>query len=471
MRSKLSNQFLINYLIAFVLSVLAAFFALVFMSFAGDVISKTLVKNIYPASQIIREDYQNIDPTPVVQNGGGIQVINERYEVVYSEGLDTLGTKQFTPQQFTDFLRHSKSLGIPWHYDILYHEQGRFWLVVTFPTSFRIDFRVVYNREVLSKDMKNVSGALAIVLIFYLLILAFFALVFSKITAVRITNPLRKLSEGTKRLREGDYSARVDLHMKNEFAELQDTFNAMAERIEMETALRKQSEDARRQLILDISHDLKNPLASITGYAELCMKKNESQEQAEFLQIIHKNSLRANRLLQELFELSRLENPEFSIKPAKTDVCEYLKQVCGELLPALEQAGFGYEFNIPDEPLYSFIDTDQMSRAFHNLAGNALRYNPKGTVISVSVSEEAGSITILFKDNGIGIPAHLAEEVFKPFVRVDSSRNPKTGGTGLGLSIARKIIESHGGSIVLDTSVKPGCTFRITLAKVSAVVH
>ncbi len=467
MRSKISNQFLINYLIAFVLSVLAAFFALAFMSFSGDVISKTLVKNVYPASQIIREDYRDIDPAPVVQNGGGIQVINERYEVVYSEGLDTLGTKQFTPQQFTDFLIYSKSLGIPWHYDILYHEQGRFWLVVTFPTSIRIDYKLVYNREVLSKDMKNVSGALALALVFYLLVLAFFALVFSKITAVRITNPLRRLSEGTKRLREGDYSARVDLNMKNEFAELQETFNAMAERIEMETALRKQSEDARRQLILDISHDLKNPLASITGYAELCMKKNDSREQAEFLQIIHNNSLRANRLLQELFDLSRLENPEFTIKPVKTDICEYLKQVCGELLPTLEQTGFGYDFNIPDESIPSMLDAEQMSRVFHNLTDNALRYNPKGTVISVSLLEEAGSITILFKDNGIGIPAHLAEDIFKPFVRVEESRNPETGGTGLGLSIARKIIVAHGGSIVLDTSAKPGSTFRIILAKAS----
>lgn len=463
MKSKLSNQFLINYLIAFALSILAAFFALTIMNFAGNLISKNLVKNIYPASKIIRDDYHEIDPTPVVQNGGGIQVINERYEVVYSAGLNNLATDKFTTQQFTDFLVHSKSIGIPWHYDILYHDEGNFWLVVTFPTSIRIDFELVYNREVLSKDMKNVSGALALVLLFYLLVLAFFALVFSKITAVRITNPLRKLSEGTRRLREGDYSARVDLNMKNEFAELQDTFNAMAERIEMETALRKQSEKARRQLILDISHDLKNPLASITGYSELCMKKNPSREQAEYLQIIHKNSLRANRLLQDLFELSRLENPEFSIKPVETDVCEYLKQVCGEILPALEQAGFGYDFNIPDEPVYALIDTEQMSRVFHNLASNALRYNARGTNLTVGLSEMDDNIVILFGDDGIGIPAHMAEEIFKPFVRVDDSRNPETGGTGLGLSIARKIVTAHGGSIELDTDAKPGCTFRITL--------
>ncbi len=463
MRSRISNQFLINYLIAFVLSILAAFFALVIMSFATDAIAKTLVKNRYPASRIMRDDYREIDPGPVVQNGGGIQVINEQYEVVYSAGLDTLGTKQFTTQQFTDFLVYSKSLGIPWHHDILYNERGKFWLVVTFPTSIRIDFKVVYNQEVLSKDMKNVSGALVAVLIFYLLVLAFFAAVFSRITAVRITNPLRKLCEGTKRLREGDYSARVDLHMKNEFAELQDTFNAMAERIEKETELRKQSEEARRQLILDISHDLRNPLASITGYTELCMKKAESPEQAGYLQIIHKNSARASRLLKDLFELSKLENPEFTIKPYKTELCEFLRQTCGELLPKLEQAGFTYDFIIPDEPIWSLVDEEQMSRVFHNLVDNAVRYNPTGTEITISLFEKPGQASIIFKDNGIGIPADMVENIFKPFVRVDSSRNSETGGTGLGLSIVRKIIQAHEGSIELETGENRGCTFYITL--------
>ncbi|MBP7176111.1 MAG: HAMP domain-containing histidine kinase [Thermoclostridium sp.] len=463
MKGKISNQFLMNYLIAFVLSILAAFFALLLMSFAGNVIEKTLMKNIYPASQIIKDDYHQIDPLPVVENGGGIQIINARYEVVFSEGLNTLQTNKFTTQQFTDFLIHSKSLGIPWHYDILYNETENFWLIVTFPTSIRIDFSLVYNEAVLSKDMKKVSGALVAVFIFYLLVLAFFAFIFSKITSARITNPLRKLSEGTRRLREGDYSARVDLQMKNEFAELQNTFNTMAERIERETALRKQYEEDRRQMIMDISHDLKNPLASITGYAELCMKRAQSQEQAGYLETIHKNSLRASGLLAELFELSRVENPEFNLKPRKCDVGEFLRQACAELLPKLEQADFEYEFDIPDAPIFCLLDEEQMNRVFHNLADNALRYNPKGTRISISLCEKPGSVIILFKDNGIGIPAEMSENIFKPFARVDDSRNPETGGTGLGLSIAHKIIAKHGGSIALETDINRGCVFIISL--------
>jgi signal transduction histidine kinase len=468
MRKKISNQFMINYLIVFLLSILAAVFAFLLLSFANDVISKTLVKNIYPASQIMQDDYTKIDPTPVVQNGGGVQIINDQYEVFFSEGINTLGTKQLTVGQFTDFLVQSKSKGVPYHYDILYNPQGRFWLVVTFPTSIRLEFSLVYNKEVASGDMKNVAGAFIAVFIFYLLILALFSLIFSKITALPITNPLRKLSEGTKRLREGDYSARVDLHLKNEFAKLQDTFNEMAERIETETTLRERLEEDRKKLILYISHDLKNPLASVTGYTELCLKKagTNDHDLTNYLQIIYKNSHRANQLLNELFGLSILESREFKIKPCKIDICEFLRQICGELITSLEEAGFEYNFNIPEDAVFAMIDSGQMSRVFHNLTDNAIMYNPKETVISVSLCDESDQIIIRFKDNGIGISREDAKNIFKPFVRVDDSRNSLTGGTGLGLSIAQKIVLAHGGSIDLITDTNKGCTFIISIPKI-----
>lgn len=465
MKSKISNQFLVNYFIVFLLSILATLFAYLLLSFADDVISKTLVKNIYPAKSLMQDDYGKIDAEPVVQNGGGVQVVDEYYKVVYSKGLNTLVTSQFTVGQFTEFLVKSKSKGIPYNYDISYNSQEKFWLIVTFPTSIRLDFSLVYNRDAVSRDMKNVAGAFIAVAIFYLLLLALFAVIFSRITSVRITRPLKKLCEGTKRLREGDYSARVDLHLKNEFAELQSTFNEMAARIENETALRKQSDEDRRKLIMDISHDLKNPLASVAGYAELCLMKAEpsDSEQMKYLQIIHKNSQRASRLLTELFELSKLESPEFKLKPVKTDVCEYLRQTCAELLPAFESAGFRCDFDIPEEAFFSWMDTSQMSRVFHNLSENAIRYNPEGTAVSISLHKEGDHVVIHFRDNGIGIPDEIAKNIFKPFIRVEDSRNSQTGGTGLGLSIAYKIVQAHGGSLALDTGTNKGCTFIMTI--------
>ena len=463
MNRKLSNQFFRNFLVIFLLTILDIVLAFVFLSFASRLIYGSLAKNRYPAAAIIKEDYNQIDASAVVENGGGVQVVDKEYRVVYSRGLDTIGKDKLTIEEFTAFLTESKSK--PYHYDILYHPEGEFWLIVTFPTSIRLDFSLVYNKEAAAGDFMRSGLVIAFVVLIYLLILALFTFIYSRITAASITVPLKKLCDGTRLLREGDYSVRVDLRLKNEFAELQDTFNDMAARIEHEISLRKKSEEDRRRLILDISHDLKNPMSSIQGYAELLMKKKDMTEQEcdEHLKVILNNSKRANRLLTELFELSQLDSPEFSLKLVKTDICEYLRQICGELVPQLEREGFEYEFNIPEDSVFVMLDTDRFNRIIQNLANNAMRYNPVGTLVTVSLTVQNHQVFIDFSDDGIGIPDNIASNIFKPFVRVDDSRNSKTGGSGLGLSIAKKIAEAHGGDLTLLADKNKGSTFRITI--------
>lgn len=463
MKKKLSNQFFGNFLVIFLLTILATVLAFELLSFASDLISGSLAKNQYPASSIMKEDYREIDASPVVQRGGGVQVVDKEYRVLYSRGLDTIGKEQLTVEEFTKFLTESKSK--PYFYDILYQPKGEFWLIVTFPTSIRLDFSLVYNKAAFTGDLIRASWVIAIVMLIYLLVIALFAFIYSRVTAAKITVPLRKLCDGTKLLREGDYSARVDLRLKNEFAELQNTFNDMASRIEHEISLRKKSEEDRRRLILDISHDLKNPMSSIQGYAELLMKKSglTEQERNEYLTVIFNNSKRANRLLTELFELSQMDSPEFSLKLVRTDICEYVRQICGELVPQLEQEGFQYEFDIIEDSVFVLLDPHRFGRIMQNLADNAMRYNPQGTQVTVSLRVQDYQVVIDFSDNGIGIPPHLVDNIFKPFVRVDDSRNSKTGGSGLGLSIAKKIAQAHGGDLILCSSGNKGSLFRITL--------
>ncbi len=463
MKGKLSNQFLGNFLVIFLLTILATVLAFVLLSFASGLISDSLAKNRYPASSIIKEDYKQIDASAVVENGGGVQVVDKEYRVVYSRGLNTIGKDRLSAGEFTAFLTESRSN--PYHYDILYQPEGEFWLIVTFPTSIRIDFSLIYNNEASSGDIMRAGWAIAAVALVYLLILAMFTFIYSRITATAITVPLKKLSDGTRLLREGDYSARVDLRLKNEFAEFQNTFNDMAARIEHEISLRKKSEEDRRRLILDISHDIKSPISSIQGYAELLMTKPDMTEQqrSEHLEIILNNSARANRLLTELFELSQMDSPEFSLKPVKTDLCEYLRQICGENVPQLERAGFEYEFDIPEESIYALLDTDRFGRVIQNLIDNAVRYSPRNTRITVSLTVQNHQALIDISDDGIGIPPHLAQDIFKPFVRADNSRSSKTGGSGLGLSIAKKIAEAHGGDLALRDDGNKGSTFRIMI--------
>ena len=463
MKRKLSNQFFRNFMVMFLLTVLATVLAFVLLSAASRLISGSLAKNQYPASAIIKEDYRQIDASAVVRRGGGVQVVDKEYRIVYSSGLDTIGKDRLTGEEFTAFLTESHSK--PYHYDILYQPKGEFWLIVTFPTSVRLDFSLVHNKEAIAGDFVRAGWVIAFVVLSYLLILALFAFIYSRITAAGITVPLQKLCEGTRHLREGNYSARVDLNLKNEFAELQNTFNDMAARIEHEISLRKKSEEDRRRLILDISHDLKNPMSSIQGYAELLMQKPDmtGQERGEYIKTILNNSKRANRLLTELFELSQMDSPEFSLKLEKTDICECLRQICGELVPQLEREGFEYKFDIPEEGIFVMLDTGRFSRIIQNIADNAMRYNPRGTLVAVRLKLQDNQAVIDFSDDGAGIPARLAENIFKPFVRADDSRNSQTGGSGLGLSIAKRIAEAHGGDLTLLPGGNKGSTFRITI--------
>lgn len=170
MSRKLSNQFFRDFLVIFLLTILDTVLAFMFLSFASGLIAGSLAKNQYPASAIIQEDYNQIDASAVVANGGGVQVVDKEYRVVYSKGLDTIGKDKLTVEEFTAFLTESKSK--PYHYDILYHPQGEFWLIVTFPTSIRLDFSLVFNKEATAGDFVRAGSVIAFVVLIYLLILA-----------------------------------------------------------------------------------------------------------------------------------------------------------------------------------------------------------------------------------------------------------------------------------------------------------
>jgi signal transduction histidine kinase len=465
MKAKIANRFLTNYIIMFFISTLIAVFIFLLMGFASDLIAKNLVKNRYTAKNLMQDDYEKIDALPVVQNGGGIQVIDEDYRVILSKGLAKIVKSQLTAAEFTDFLTASKATGVRYSFDIAYNENREFWLVVTFPTSIRFDFAIASNLEEASVDTNEVAGVIFAIVLFYLLLLALSTVVYSKITSVSFVNPLKELGKSASRLKEGDYSARVNLHLKNEFGELEEAFNAMAGKIEEETALRKSSEEQRKKLILELSHDLKNPFASIVGYTELCLAKKDlnEDEREKYLKIIYNNSSRANKLINGLFELSKLESAEFKLTKEKTDVCEYLREEIAKNIPALEDAGFKYEFYIPDCEVFACLDKKLMDRVFQNLFSNAVSYNKKDTMLTVGLEDGEKEICITFKDNGIGMPPELAENSFQPFVRRLPDAPP--GGSGLGLSIVFSIIEAHGGKIALTTKENEGCEFTIRLPK------
>ncbi|PKM85660.1 MAG: hypothetical protein CVU86_01070 [Firmicutes bacterium HGW-Firmicutes-11] len=466
MRRKLQNQFVVNYILMFVITTMIAAFAFLLMDFSSDVISKTLVKNNYTADMLMEPDYRNIDTTSVVENGGGVQVVDENMSILLSVGIDTL-PENLTVGGFTEFLTKTNGVGHPFSYSVAYDPQQKVWLIVTFPVSVRIDFAIAHNEEYMSVNRNTVTGIMVAIALFYLILLAISTVIYSKLTSISVVSPLKALCASAKRICDGDYSARVDLNLRNEFGDLESIFNCMAEQIESEISLRKRSEDDRKRLILDVSHDLKNPLSSIMGYAEICHKHPEltEEERKRYGEIIFENSRRANRLISDLFELSKVESPEYTLSFSQTDICEYLREQLGTFIPALEDAGFGYRVAIPEKEIPVFIDGQQLSRVFENLITNAIQYNTSGTRIEIDLEELPEEVLIRFRDDGVGMPEELAADVFQPFVRGDPSRNSAKGGTGLGLAIAQRIVHAHGGTIQLQTAKNQGTEFMITVPK------
>lgn len=301
----------------------------------------------------------------------------------------------------------------------------------------------------------SVFNVLAILSIVYIL---------AKISSKAFIKPIKTLLEGVIEISQGNYDVRLDIDKKNEFLELANGFNMMAETIQNERKEKESLEKARETLILDISHDLKNPLASILGYSETLITNRDLNdiEKEEYLTIINRNSNRANKLINDLFEFSLYANTEYKINTVKVDICEFIRQTIANYIPEFDHKKFKYEFDITEDIYYAMIDEEKLSRALNNIFDNKIKYNSEGNKVGVKTEVRGNSFYIILWDNGEHIPEKHRETIFNPFVRVDKSRNSKTGGTGLGLSITKKILNKHNGDIkIIDSN--EGTSFEIMI--------
>ena len=295
-------------------------------------------------------------------------------------------------------------------------------------------------------------------------ILLFAVYILAQKTSKDFINPIRILLRGVTEISNGNYDVRVESKKINEFLELTNGFNNMAETIQNEQRENKKLEKMREDLILDISHDLKNPLASIMGYSETLINSNDLTEDEinEYLTIINRNSYRANKLINDLFEFSLYNNTDYKFNLTKTDICEVLRQIIANFIPEFDHKDFKYDFEIFEESYYVMMDEEKIYRAINNILENKIKYNENGNEVFIKTEIHDNKFYINFCDNGEKIPDEYKESIFNPFVRTDKSRNSKTGGTGLGLSITKRILSKHNGDIkILDSEI--GTNFQVYL--------
>jgi two-component system, OmpR family, phosphate regulon sensor histidine kinase PhoR len=223
-------------------------------------------------------------------------------------------------------------------------------------------------------------------------------------------------------------------------------------------------ERIRRDFVANVSHELRTPLTSIKAMAETLADGARTDEAVatRFLQTIIHESDRLVRLSSDLLDLSRVEARGVEKRPV--ELAALVNEVAARLTSQAQQAAVQFA-NTVRAPLIVPVDRDEMAQVLVNLLDNAITYTPGGGSVKISALETATDVSILVSDTGIGILSHDIPRLFERFYRADKARSRASGGTGLGLSIVKHIVESHGGSVRVESEFNKGSTFTITLPK------
>jgi histidine kinase len=283
------------------------------------------------------------------------------------------------------------------------------------------------------------------------------AVVASLLVSRRIAGPIHELAGASYRIARGQYAERVRTSGSAELAELGLSFNAMAAALDA-------TEHRRSELIGDVAHELRTPLATLRGYLEGLLD-GVVQPSEETWAKLHDETGRLQRLVDDLQELSRAEARQLSLRPNRLSVADLVRSAGGRVESAYAEKGVTLETEIPPGLAEVHADGDRALQVLTNLLGNALRYTDAGGTVRV-VASAAGQQDVAFSisDTGVGIaPEHLPR-IFERFYRVDKSRSRAQGGSGIGLTIARALVEAMGGHIwAASPGAGRGATFTFTL--------
>ena len=462
----ISNQLIKSYLMMYPLFILSYFAVLL----VGTLISSGWLQgsNIepqYTAEELICTDIEEIDISGVVNSDGGAAVVFGNGIIQELGGHSLFEKPTLTKSEWTDFLTRVKSPDGEYVYSVTYNDQENFWLVVGFPVSIRVRLSVATNSES-SEYTKALT--LYIGMIFALIFLVFLgAWLYAKYSAKAFISPLRKLCSMVKRITHGEYRIEESEDLNGEFLWLKNDINKLSAELKREKILREKAENDKKQNLMDISHDLRNPIAAIMGYAEILStsEKLDNEKYPQYADVIFRNSIRANDLMNDLFTYTKLDHTSFKPTLTKHDICEFMREEASQFLSEFDMAGIYAEFDIEESEIMISFDEKLMHRAFANLFTNCIQHNKAGTKFTLSLIDEKDTVKIVLADDGSGIDESIAKTIFEPFVRSDKSRNSKTGGSGLGLAITSKIIKAHNGSIELETEQGKGSRFIIRLKK------
>lgn len=296
-------------------------------------------------------------------------------------------------------------------------------------------------------------------------------LIISFIISKRITKPIIQLTEASKEISKGNFEVNLRENCSDEIGELALNFKNMAQRIknqiftiEKDRDTLKNLEMSRKTFFDNVTHELKTPITTILGYAEIIDKNGFTDEDffKKGMGHIIGESKRLNRMVIELLELSKNTTGEFNYSFSKANLSNLLRVACEEMAIRGKRYNIQIVNNIEND-LFINGDEDKLKEIFINLIDNSIKYGYVNSIIKVAAVKNDNKVSINIEDMGEGIPKEELENIFQPFYRINKKLSRKKGGNGLGLPIVKAIVEKHGGNIVIESVLKKGTVVTIEI--------
>lgn len=291
------------------------------------------------------------------------------------------------------------------------------------------------------------------------------ALLLGALFAARLLRPVRDVTSRVERLGEGDYADRLPVGSRDELGRLAASVNEMAARVEASIEDLKATDRMRRELVANVGHDLRTPLAALRGYldeAERFAAEGRADDVAEAVGSAHRQAEGAADLVADLFELSVLDRPAPSLRLDPVPLGELVSDVAARHERAFEEAGVALRLDVPSGLPVVEADGARLVRLLSNLLDNARRHTPGGGTVRLRAHADPEAVTVEVADIGPGIDPDVLPHVFERYYRGTDART-RGSGTGLGLAIAQAIAHAHGGRVEAESEAGEGATFRLVL--------
>jgi len=422
------------------------------------------VGNMSPQS-IVQDDGSIKDLNVLEKNGGWVEELDNDGNVINIYGNQQTNKASYTISELANLL------------DLGYIDYDNYGVIIKNPkeqtkNSYSACVRCVGNPEKVflvcyPSDMVDykitfqlTGGNGGSAGLFILVLAALFlteVLLISLYLKRHIDKPIKQLMSGMDEVSNGERDVVLDYNTDKEFEDIRDKFNRMARKLKESEEEKHQIEQRRNQMLLELAHDIKNPVASIKSSVTALNEGLVSDDKLkDYYRTIDMKAERIRTLTEDMNTSLKLESDSYELVREEKDVCEIVRRICVEFYEDITATGKDFDINIPEEPCMASVDEKLFGRVINNLLANANKYNSSGKLIVLNLSSENSEILIEVMDDGEAIDEEFVPKMFDEFARGDKTRKTD-GGTGLGLAISRKIMEKHNGSLKYIRAEEMNC--------------